>query len=271
MSDYPVEQIPTEKVTWREQERKYFGPEELAEMAATIRVHGILHPIIVFRDGDGFVGLVGQRRWMSARLAGKDKVLAVVRSKPPTEIEAKEIRLIENNSREPLRPLEQSVGLDQYVKASGLSASEAAKRVGMKPAAASKALSLLKLDESIRQQIDAGLISPASGYVLAREDDPKLRSELAAQVAAGTLTRDALAGKIKARKRSAASATETKKSRITAKLSGARQVTVSADNLTVDSLITTLMELVARCRAARSKGHALGTMLKAMADESTRP
>ena len=82
-----------------------------------------------------------------------------------------------------------------------------------------KSLSLLQLPEPIRQQIDAGLISPAAGYELARVEDPQLRSEFAAQVAAGTLTRDALAGKIKASRRPGTDSTESKRSRVTAKLS----------------------------------------------------
>jgi ParB family transcriptional regulator, chromosome partitioning protein len=268
MSEYPVEQIPRKKITWPAQERKHFGQAELAELAATIRVHGILEPIGVVRDADGYQGLWGQRRWMAAELAGLELIPAVVRDKPRTEAEAMEIRLIENISREFLRPLEQAVGLDQLIRTGGLSASEVAKRVGMKSAAVTKSLSLLQLSEPIRQQIDAGLISPAAGYELSRVEDPLLRSQLAAQAAGGTLTRDALAGTIKALKRPATEATETNRSRVTAKLSSGRLVTVCANNLTVESVITTLEDLLARLRAARNKGLALGTMLKVLADES---
>ncbi|HEX4053825.1 MAG TPA: ParB/RepB/Spo0J family partition protein [Tepidisphaeraceae bacterium] len=268
MLDYHIEQIPGKKITWPAQERKHFGEAELLELAATIRAHGILEPIGVIEDGDGYRGLWGQRRWMAAELASLELIPAVVRDKPTTEAEAMEIRLIENMAREALRPLEQAVGLDQLIKASGLSASDLAKRVGMKPAAVTKSLSLLQLSEPIRQQIDAGLISPAAGYELARVEDPQLRSELAAQVAGGTLTRDALIGRIKAIKRPGAQATETEKSRITAKLSKGRLVTVCGSNLTVDSVITALEDLLARCRAARTKGLALRTMLNVLADEA---
>jgi ParB family chromosome partitioning protein len=268
MPDYRVEEIPLNKITLRAQERKYFGQAELEELAATIRVHGVLEPIIVVRDGDGYRVIAGQRRVMAAKLAGRESILATVRDKPHTEIEAMEIRLIENLAREALRPLEQAAGLDQLLKASGSTASEVAKRVGITTSAMARSLSLLQLSEPIRQQIDAGLISPAAGYELSRVEDPQLRTELAAQVAAGALTRDALSGRVKAIKRPATQATETEKSRITAKLSKGRRVTVRGSNLTVDSVITTLEDLLSRCRAARTKGLALRTMLHVLADEA---
>src|SRR5580700_8405972 len=99
VSDCHVEQIPRNKITWPEQERRHFGQPELAELAETIRAHGILEPIGVIRDGDGYQGLWGQRRCMAAELAGLELVPAVVRDKPRTEAEAMEIRLIENMAR----------------------------------------------------------------------------------------------------------------------------------------------------------------------------
>lgn len=270
MSDYRIEQIPRKKIAWPAQERKHFGKAELEELAGTIRVHGILEPIGVLRDGEGYLGLFGQRRCMAAELVGLELIPAVVRDKPRNEAETMEIRLIENICREGLLPLEQAAGLAQLMKAGGLTASEVGKRVGMKPAAVSKSLSLLQLPEPIRQQIDAGLISPAAGYELARVEDSKLRSELAAQVAGGTLTRDALAGRIKAMKQPATTTTETGKSRITAKLSGGRLVTVCAENLTVDSVIAALEHVLARFRAARTKGLGVRTMLNMLADEATQ-
>ncbi|HEX4054714.1 MAG TPA: ParB/RepB/Spo0J family partition protein [Tepidisphaeraceae bacterium] len=270
MSDYRIEQISRKKITWPVQERKHFGGAELAELAATIRVHGILEPIGVIRDGDGYQGLWGQRRWMAAELAGLELIPAVVRDKPRTEAEGIETRLIENLQREALRPLEQSAGLDQLMKASGLTASDVAKRVGMKPAAVTKSLSLLQLSEPIRQQIDAGLISAGAGYELARVEDPRLRSELAAQIAGGTLTRDALAGRVKTIRRPVNQVQESKKSRVTAKLRGGRLVTVSGPELTLETFIAAMEELLTRARTSRAKGHSLATLVTILADDAKR-
>jgi ParB family chromosome partitioning protein len=274
MSDVQIQHIRREAILWRAQERKHFSTIELNELAETIRVHGIIEPIVVFQEGDRFIGLLGQRRWMAAELAGLQLVPAIVRDAPATEAEAIEIRMIENLARQNLRPMEQAEGLDQLQKANGRPASEVAKRIGLSPAAFTKSLSLLQLSEPIRQQIDQGRISPASGYELTRVADPQLRAEFAAQLVAGTLTRDALAGKVKAIKRQTptapTAATETKHSRVTAKLSAGRMVTVCASNLTLESVIVTLEDLLSRCRAARTKGLALPTLLKVMADESSR-
>jgi ParB-like chromosome segregation protein Spo0J len=164
--------------------------------------------------------------------------------------------------------VDQAVGLDQLLKASGRTATDLAKRVGMKPAAVTKSLSLLQLSEPIRQQVDAGLISPAAAYELTRVEDPQLRSQLASQIAGGTLTRDALIGRIKAIKRAATAAVEANCSRVTAKLSSGRLVTVCGANLTIDSVIATLEDLLARSRAARTKGLGLRTLLNILSDEA---
>jgi ParB family chromosome partitioning protein len=263
-----IQQIRRDAIIWPAQERKHFGEEELAELAATIRTHGILEAIGVIRNGEGFTGIFGQRRWMAAGIAGLETVPAKVWEKPMSEAAAREIRLIENLARQSLNPIEQASGVAELMKAANLSASEAAKRVGMKPAAVTKSLTLLHLPEPIRQKISAGTIGAAAGYQLARIDDPKIQAEYAEQVASGALNRDSLAGRIKARGRAPASSKQAGPSRVTAQLSSHRIVTLRAASLTVDSVIATLEELLSRCRSARSKGLGLGTMLKVLADEA---
>jgi ParB family chromosome partitioning protein len=268
MSDYQVEQIPIKKIIWPAQERKYFGPEELAELAATIRVHGILEPIGVVQDGEGYQGLWGQRRCMAAALAALELIPAVVRDNPRSEGERIEIRLIENISRESLRPLEQSVGLDQFMKASGLTASGVAKRVGMKPAAVTKSLALLNLPAAIREKIDAGSINAAAGYHLARVDDKQIQAELAGQVESGGLSRDGLIARVKAIKRGKSDGAQSK-SRVTAMLDQRRSVTLSGDGLaSVEVLIDWLEELLAKARKVRPQNLALATFIHMLRDQS---
>jgi ParB family chromosome partitioning protein len=271
MPECRAEQVPVGKITFPSQERKHFGEAELHQLAATIAAHGVLEPIGVVRDGDAYAGLWGERRLRAAQLAGLKFIPAVVRDAPGSEAEAIEVRLIENISRENLRPLEQASGLDQLMRATGLSGSEVAKRVGLTPAAVTKSLSLLSLPGPLRDAVDAGRIPAGAGYELSRVEDPQLQSQLAAQVAAGTLTRDGLAGRLRSAGGPPSKQAERRPSRVTAKLAGGRVVTVSANDLTVESLIATLEDLLARCRSARPKGLSLRTLMTVLADEAAQP
>jgi ParB/RepB/Spo0J family partition protein len=270
MSELQVQQIVRKKITWGENDRRYIEKGSLEDLACTIRVHGILEAIGVKPEGDHYIGLWGQRRWLAAEIAGLETVPAVVCAKSMTEAEAREIRLIENVARESLQPLEAATGLAQLMQAGGLSASEVAKRVGLNAAVVSKSLALLSLPGPLRALIDSGAISAASGYVLSQINDPQLQSELAQDVAAGRLSRDALAGKIKASRKGTTGAANAR-SRMSAKLTGGRMVSVCGSNLSVDSVIAALEELLGRCRSARTKGLGLGTLIKVLADEAKQP
>jgi ParB family chromosome partitioning protein len=263
-----IEQIPLKAITWTQQERKYFGAEELAELAATIKEHGLLQPIGVSRSGEGYVGRWGERRCRAAELAGLDSALAVICDKPESDAEAIEIRLIENLQRQNLLPGEQAMGLAELMKAGNLNVSQVAKRVGMKPAAVTKSLALVSLPEPIRLKIDAGLISAAAGYELARIEDMQLQADLAEQVAAGTLNRDALSGRIKSMNRASGDRAKSMR-RVTAMLDHQRSVTLSGTGLaSVEVLIGWLEELLGKARKARPQNLALGTFIKMLRDQS---
>jgi ParB family chromosome partitioning protein len=268
MSEMQVQQIVRKKITWGENDRKYIEKGSLEDLAGTIRVHGILEAIGVKPEGDHFTGLWGQRRWLAAEIAGLETVPAVVCAKSMTEAEAREIRLIENVSRESLRPLDQATGLAHLMQASGLSASEVAKRVGLNPAVVSKSLALLSLPGPLRELIDSGAISAAAGYELSRIDNPQLQSELASEVAAGRLSRDALAGKAKALKRGPPDASKGH-NRVTAMLDAKRSVTLTGDGLcSLETLIDWLEELLGKARKARPQNLELGTFTKILKDQS---
>lgn len=268
MSDYRIQQIPRKQILWRDNERKHFERKELEELAETIRAHGLLEPIGVVRDGESYIGIFGQRRWMAAELAGLEMLPASVRENPLTDAVAREIRLIENLARQSLSPLEQANGLAQLMKAAGLSVSEVAKRVGMNPAAVSKSLALLNLPAQIREKIDAGLINAAAGYGLARIEDPQIQADLAEQVASGALSRDGLIAKVKAMKRGKGDAAKSK-GRVTAMLDHQRSVTFSGAGLaSVEVLIDWLEELLAKARKVRPQNLALGTFINMLRDQS---
>jgi len=266
--EYQNQQIPRKKIIWRDNERKHFGRQELEELAETIRAHGLLEPIGVVREGEHYIGIWGQRRWMAAELAALETVPARVRETPLTDADVREMRLIENFARESFRPLEQATALEQFMKASGLTASEVAKRVGLNPATVTKSVALLNLPQEIREQVDAGFINAAAGYHLARVDNPQVQAELAGQVASGALSRDQLIGKVKAMKRGNGTPTKSK-SRVTAMIDTQRSIIFSGSGLaSVETLIDWLEELLAKARKVRPQNLALGTFISMLRDQA---
>jgi len=178
------------------------------------------------------------------------------------------MRLIENFARESFRPLEQATALEQFMKASGLTASEVAKRVGLNPATVTKSVALLNLPQEIREQVDAGFINAAAGYHLARVDNPQVQAELAGQVASGALSRDQLIGKVKAMKRGNGTPTKSK-SRVTAMIDTQRSIIFSGSGLaSVETLIDWLEELLAKARKVRPQNLALGTFISMLRDQA---
>jgi len=98
----PIEQIHPNP----QQPRRFMDPQSLAELTESVRTRGVLQPIIVKRDGDGFMIMAGERRYQAARRAGVQTLPAIVRDDDPNEI-----ALIENLQREDLTPLEEAEGL----------------------------------------------------------------------------------------------------------------------------------------------------------------
>lgn len=130
------------------QARKKFDPAALEELAASIKEHGIIQPIVVRDIGNGYYGIIaGERRWRAARLAGLTEVPVVVKDTDPAT--AAEISLIENLQRENLNPVEEAYGYKDLMEGFSLTQEQAASRVGKSRAAVANVLRLLKLPESV--------------------------------------------------------------------------------------------------------------------------
>ncbi len=245
-----------------------FSEEGIAELAETMRIHGILEAIGVVRDKDGYSGLWGQRRWLAAKRLGLEYVPAVVLDNIESDAEAVEIRLIENTSRENLRPGELADGLARLMDMQKLTGADVAKRVGMNPASVTKTLTLRQLPDWIREKIDAGAISAGAGYELARIKDPEIQAELARQVANGALSRDGLVAMVKARKRGGKKA-GTSGTRVTAMLDSNRSISLSGNGMdSVEVLIQWLEDLLTKARKVRPQNLALGTFINMLRDQS---
>ena len=120
----------------KNQPRKDFDETALAQLADSIRQHGVIQPLLVRPRTDGSYQLVaGERRWRASRMAGIDEVPVVIREM--TDSETMEIALIENLQREDLNPVEEALGYRDLMDSIGMTQDEVAKRVGRsRPAAA---------------------------------------------------------------------------------------------------------------------------------------
>lgn len=160
--EIPIEQI----VPNPRQHRTRFDPDELSELAESIREHGIIQPLIVARHTkeDQYILVAGQRRWLAATQAGLRTVPAVVRE--VSEQQMVEMALVENIQRADLTPLEAAEAYRQLSEDFGLSHEEIAKRVGKSRVSVTNTLRLLKLPSVIQQALTDGEISEGHARAL---------------------------------------------------------------------------------------------------------
>jgi ParB family chromosome partitioning protein len=168
------------------QPRSQIAEAELAELAASIRAHGILQPIIVSRAADGYVLIAGERRWRAAQLAGLTTVPALVKDATPRE--RLELALVENVQRQDLTPLEEAAAYQQLVSEHGLTQEAVAERVGKSRAAVANALRLLHLVPAARAALAAGEITAGHARALLGAPDRTTQEALLARVLAEGLT-----------------------------------------------------------------------------------
>ena len=143
----------------RRQPRSHFDAEGLAELAESIRVQGIVQPLVVSAQDDGsFTIVAGERRWRAARLAGLEEVPVMVRELAGDH-ELLEIALVENVQRADLNPLEEAEAYQALGQHHGLNHEEIARRVGKSRAAVSNSLRLLRLVEEVQEMLRDGRLT----------------------------------------------------------------------------------------------------------------
>ena len=152
------------------QPRRHFEAAALEQLAASIREHGILQPLLVSEDGrGGYLLLAGERRWRAAQLAGLKAVPAVIREQVDSRREL-EMALVENLQRKDLTPMEEARAYEELRRQEGLSQAEIAARVGFERSTISNSLRLLKLPDEIQQMLDAGELSAGHARALVNQD-----------------------------------------------------------------------------------------------------
>ena len=147
------------------QPRKYFDDAALAELADSIRQHGIIQPLTVRKLSSGYYQIIaGERRWRAARLAGlKEVPVTVIEADDRT---AAELAMIENLQREDLNPIEEAAGYRVLIDQYHMTQEEAANRVGKSRSAVTNVLRLLDLDASVQKLVENGQLSAGHARAL---------------------------------------------------------------------------------------------------------
>ena len=141
-----------------DQPRKHFDQENLAELADSIREHGILQPLTVRRLSSGYYQIIaGERRWRAAKLAGLTEVPALIIEADDRKV--MELALIENLQREDLNPVEEALGYEALIREYGLTQDGVARRMGKSRPAVANALRLLTLPPKARALLEEGKLS----------------------------------------------------------------------------------------------------------------
>lgn len=178
----PVHYLPLSRIEANpDQPRKVFDDEALSGLANSIRIHGVLQPIVVRPSGDKFQIVAGERRFRASKLAGLDSIPALI--KDTSDPATLELALIENVQREDLTPLEEARGYAQLIDAYHLKQQEASERLGLSRSALANKLRLLTLPGAVQLMLERGELTEGHARALLGLGDESTIEELAVWVA----------------------------------------------------------------------------------------
>lgn len=154
------------------QPRGLITPESLAELAESIREHGVLEPLVVAKTPAGYQIIAGERRWRAAKLVGLAIVPVIIRETSPQGM--LEMAIVENVQRIDLNPLERAQAYKKLMDDFGLSNAEIAQRVGKSPAYISNTIRLLTLPDALKDALMSGQTTEGHARALSSLEDPHL-------------------------------------------------------------------------------------------------
>jgi len=188
--DRSPREIAVERITPSPlQPRRTFDETKLDELAASIRIQGIIQPIIVRPQGDGFELIAGERRWRAAIKAGLTRVPVVVRA--ASDHEALQLALVENLQREDLNPIEEAAGYRRLQEEFHWSQEEMAEKVSKSRPAIANSLRLLTLPSEVQQEVTAGRLPAGQARaLLGLHTEPLIISASREVIAKGLSTRE---------------------------------------------------------------------------------
>lgn len=163
------------------QPRTHFPESRLKELSDSIRSSGVVQPILVRKVGVRFQIVAGERRWRAAKLAGLERVPAVVRSL--TDRDTLQLALTENMMREDLNPLDVARGMEAMIQRFAFRHEEIAQRLGVDRSTVTNTLRLLKLPEEVQDLLQEGKLTPGHARALLSMSDLRLQLTLGRRIA----------------------------------------------------------------------------------------
>lgn len=168
------------------QARAAVDEEGIVELAVSINEHGLLQPVVVRPQGDGYELVAGERRWRAFQLLGRDTIPALVRDYD--DVKAACALLVENIQRENLNPLEEATAYQRLIKEFGLTQEEIARLVGKSRAAVANTLRLLTLPPAVLKLISEGELSAGHARPLMKITAPEIQEAFARKTVAKGLS-----------------------------------------------------------------------------------
>lgn len=155
----------------RNQPRKVFNQEALEELAESIKEYGLIQPIVVSEKDGYYCIIAGERRWRACKLAGLEKIPAIVRD--DDDRKNKEIALIENIQREDLNPYEKALAIKDLMEKYELTQEEVSKKLGKSRSAIANSVRILNLDSRVLEFAKQGILSETHCRALLAITDPE--------------------------------------------------------------------------------------------------
>lgn len=181
-STLPISEIKPNKG----QPRKTFRPEELAELADSIKQNGILQPLLVRKKGSEYEIVAGERRYQAAKTVGLTEIPVVIRDISDDDVF--KLALIENLQRSDLSPLEEAQGYRQLIKEKGLTQEELAKLLSKSRSAITNTLRLLDLPKEVQELVEEGKLTAGHARAILAVPSEEGRIQLAQKVVAERLS-----------------------------------------------------------------------------------
>ena len=164
----------------RKQPRRKFDEDALQELSDSIKIHGLISPILVQDRGDHYEIIAGERRWRASKLAGLKEVPVIIGNYSEKEI--LEISLIENMQRKDLNPIEEARGFKRLVDEYDLTQDEIAETLSKSRSAITNSIRLLKLSDKVQEMLIEDLISAGHGRALLAIEDTEKQEEVAQRI-----------------------------------------------------------------------------------------